>query len=89
MKKAELEKPAYKHKCKHCTWLGSLEHRSQFSEVHPCDLYFCDEGGLELVVVRYGKGTQLTIFNTSSHSRVPEFLEGVRLAELAGLVSTT
>lgn len=89
MKRVEHRKPAYKHRCEHCTWLGSLEHRSQFTDVGPCDLYFCDKGELELIVARYGKGTQLTIFNMSSHSRVPEFLEGARLAELAGLVPPT
>ena len=83
----ETDKPRHKHGCKKCQWLATLEHPGSYSKPDPCDVYFCDKDGLSVIVVRYGKGTNVALHNAESPTTyVPEFNEGMRLAREKGML---
>ena len=82
----DLEKPFHRHKCKWCTWVGTLGHPGKLSTADPVDVYFCDKDRKSLLVIRYGKGDNVGIHDTEKQNWLPEFNEGLRMAREQGML---
>ncbi len=85
------ERPTFETDCKQCVFLGGFRDPVDHA---PCDLYYCDNGGLVTVIARYGDASSYTSGLVIARSdrergRRTPLAEALARAEARGLITPT